>query len=55
MSFREVQQGLGLQHETEVKVLERISAGDVPREGSFKYYPKYSAVAVIRTRKLMTK
>jgi len=30
-SFREVQQGLGLQHETEVKVLERISAGDVPR------------------------
>ncbi|OEK59435.1 trehalose operon repressor [Staphylococcus equorum] len=30
-SFREVQQGLGLRHETDVKVFEKITAGEVPK------------------------
>ncbi|MDW8555332.1 trehalose operon repressor [Staphylococcus xylosus] len=55
-SFREVQQGLGLQHETEVKVLERISAGDVPRVKEALNITQSTVLwHVIRTRKINDK
>lgn len=55
-SFREVQQGLGLQHETEVKVLERISAGDVPRVKEALNVTQSTVLwHVIRTRKINDK
>ncbi|MEB8088315.1 trehalose operon repressor [Staphylococcus pseudoxylosus] len=55
-SFREVQQGLGLQHETEVKVLERIHAGDVPRVKEALNVTQSTVLwHVIRTRKINDK
>ncbi|MDW8573992.1 trehalose operon repressor [Staphylococcus shinii] len=52
-SFREVQQGLGLQHETEVKVLEKIPAGDVPRVKEALNISRSKVLwHVIRTRKI---
>lgn len=55
-SFREVQQGLGLQHETEVKILERISAGDVPRVKEALNVTQSTVLwHVIRTRKINDK
>ena len=52
-SFREVQQGLGLQHETEVKVLEKIPAGDVPRVKEALNVSQSKVLwHVIRTRKI---
>ncbi|SCU21125.1 transcriptional regulator [Staphylococcus xylosus] len=55
-SFREVQQGLGLQHETEVKVLERISAGDVPIVKEALNVTQSTVLwHVIRTRKINDK
>ena len=55
-SFREVQQGLALQHETEVKVLERIHAGDVPRVKEALNVTQSTVLwHVIRTRKINDK
>ncbi|PHK49009.1 trehalose operon repressor [Staphylococcus edaphicus] len=52
-SFREVQQGLGLQHETEVKVIEKIIAGDIPRvKEALNISSNTMLWHIIRTRKI---
>jgi len=52
-SFREVQQGLGLQHETEVKVLERLNASDVPHvKAALDLKAQTQLCHIVRTRKI---
>ncbi|WP_436855646.1 trehalose operon repressor [Staphylococcus caeli] len=52
-SFREVQQGLGLQHETEVKVLERLNASDVPHvKAALEITAQTKLCHIVRTRKI---
>lgn len=52
-SFREVQRGLGLQHDTEVKMIESITAGDVPRVKEALNISMNTVLChVVRTRKI---
>lgn len=52
-SFREVQQGLGLSHETEVRLLERIPASEVPEvKNALDLRQSETLWHIIRTRKI---